>query len=43
MEDIRDLPDSERSGSTPRSEYGEFEINSESLDLFFKTEIEIQS
>ncbi len=41
MDIVSDSADSARSGSTPRSEYGEFEINSESLDLFFKTEIVI--
>lgn len=41
MEDARDLVDSDRSESTPQSDYKNFKIDSESLNLFFKTEIEI--
>lgn len=41
MQDTRDLTDSDRSDTTANSENGEFEINGENLDLFFKTEIEI--
>ncbi len=42
MDDTGDSTMGDPSDFTPKSEYGDFEISSESLELFFKTEIEFQ-